>query len=159
MIAASRSIRGSATGLIPVEEASGLPDELAVRIDLAVLAQVADEIPVEARHVQTARLGECRSEREVHRAADLLVEEDVPGVPVDLVVEAEGSLAEHARAFDLEERLQVGVALGGLGPNDVAALESQPDVPNLAPLENGRKLEADLALRLRLDGAREHLAR
>ena len=46
----------------------------------------------------------------MHRAADLLVEEDVAGEAVDLVVQPERDLAEHARAFvHVEERTEVVV--------------------------------------------------
>ena len=42
----------------------------------AALAQVADEVPVQRADVLAARLGIRAAEREVHRPADLLVEED-----------------------------------------------------------------------------------
>ena len=139
--------------------APGLPDELAVRVDLALRAQVADHVPVEPGRVLAAGLGEARAEREVHRAADLLVEEDVAREAVDLVVQAERDLAEDARAVvHVEQRAQVVLAARGLGVDDAAALEAQPHVLDLAAVEDRREREADLALGLRLDRAREHLA-
>ena len=58
-----------------------------------------------------AGLLEAAAEREVHRSADLLVEEDVAREPVDLVVEPERDLAEHARALvDVEQRSEVVLA-------------------------------------------------
>ena len=91
-------------------------------------------------------------EREVHRPADLLVEEDVAGEAVDLVVEPEGDLAEDAGAVvHLEQRLQVLVAARRLGVHDAAALEPQPDVLHLASVEDGGERVADLPLGLGLD--------
>ncbi len=62
---ASRSTRGSGTaargdfhGGGILEEHTGLPDELAVGVDLAVGAQVADQVPVEPGRVLAARLRE-----------------------------------------------------------------------------------------------------
>src|SRR5215218_3419989 len=81
------------------QEAPGLPDQLSVGIDLALRAKVADHVPVQPGRVRAAGLRKGRAEREVHRPADLLVEEDVAGEAVDLVVEPESDLAEDASAF------------------------------------------------------------
>src|SRR6187551_289290 len=89
---------GGGSGHRLVEEAARLPDELSVGVHLAVLAEVADHVPVEAGDVAAAGLRERGPEREVHRPADLLVEENVAGEAIDLVVEAEGDLAEDAGA-------------------------------------------------------------
>src|SRR6266446_208438 len=70
-------------------------DELAVRIDLAAGAEVADQVPVERRAVEAARLRIRGSEREVHRPADLLVEERVAREHRHGLVHAERKLA-HA---------------------------------------------------------------
>src|SRR5919197_95141 len=96
---ARRSWRGSATadGSRIDHEVSGAPDQLVVRVDLAVLAQVADQVPVEPGAILPAQLLEPESEREVHRPPDLLVEEDVATEAVDLVVETERNLAEEPR--------------------------------------------------------------
>src|SRR5438270_2298988 len=111
------------------QERPRLPDELAVRVHLALLAKVADQIPVQARAVPAARLREPRAEREVDRAADLLVEEDVAREAVDLVVEAERALAEEPRlGVHVEQRLEVVAAPRGVRGDDLAALEAQPDV-------------------------------
>src|SRR5581483_351741 len=111
------------------EEAARLPDELAVGVDLAVLAEIADQVPVERRPVLASRLGEPGAERDVDRAADLLVEEDVARKAVDLVVEPERALAEVARlAVHVEQRVQVVAAPRRLGGDHAAALEAQPDV-------------------------------
>src|SRR3990170_62395 len=153
-------MRGSAIAVRPLgQEASGPPDELSVRVDLALLAQVADHVPVQPGPVLGAGLGKPRAEREVHRAADLLVEEDVAREPVDLVVEAERDLAQDPGALvDVEQRAEVFLALSRLGLDDAPALEAQAHVLDLASLEDRRELVADLALGLRLDGAGEDLS-
>src|SRR5918998_718586 len=98
------------------QEPARLPDELAVGVDLSLGAQVADHVPVQAGRVAPARLGESGAEREVDRAADLLVEEDVARPAVDLVVEAEGELTDDAGAVvDREQALEVVVPARRLG--------------------------------------------
>ena len=135
-----------------LQEAPLLPDQLAVGVDLALGAQVADQVPVQLRVVQPAELREARAERDVDRAADLLVEEDVAREAVDLVVEPEGELAEHGGAgVHLEQRAEEVGAARGLGRDHAPALEPEPHVGDLAALEDAGEAEADLAARLRLD--------
>src|SRR6266702_4548986 len=93
------------------------------------------------------------------RAADLLVEQDVAGEAVDLVVQPERDLAEDARPLvHSEQRLQVVVGRLRLRSDDATSLETQTDVFDRAPVEDRAEREPDLALRLRLDRAREDLA-
>src|SRR5213083_2417087 len=116
-----------------LEEAARLPDELAVGVDLAVLAEVADHVPVQRRLVRAAELLERGAERNVHRPADLLVEERVAGEAVDLVVEAERDLAEPARAVvHRQQRVEELAAVPGFGADDAAGLEPEADVVDLA---------------------------
>src|SRR6476661_8022496 len=137
---------------------SCLPHELTVGVDLAILAEVADHVPVQTGFVPAAELLEARAECEVHRAADLLVEENVACEAVDLVVQPERGFAEDARPLvHVEERLKERVPVAGLGVDDATALEAQANVLHPAPLEDGGKREANLALGLRLDRAREDL--
>src|SRR4051794_8215705 len=63
-----------------------LLDYLAVDLDLAAAAQVADEVRVHGALVDAARLGIAGADRHVDRAADLLVEEDRPGAGGDAEV-------------------------------------------------------------------------
>src|SRR5581483_5220342 len=115
-------------------EAPHAPDQLAVGVDLAVAAKVADQVEMQRRAVQPAEVGEPHPERDVHRPADLLVEEDVARETVDLVVEAERDLADPARAFvHLEQRVEVAAAARGLGGDDAPALEPQAQVVYFAP--------------------------
>src|SRR5207247_11161849 len=86
------------------EELPGLPDELAVGVDLAVAPEVADELPVQPGFVHAAELPERSAPRDVPRPADLLVEERVVREAVDLVVEAERDLAEPARSVSHQPR-------------------------------------------------------
>src|SRR5437870_13536855 len=110
------------------EEPPRLPDQLAIGVDLAVLAQVADHVPVQRRLVGAAELLERGTERDVHRPADLLVEERVAGEAVDLVVEPERNLAEPARTVvEVEHRVEERRALASLGLHDPALLEAKPD--------------------------------
>src|ERR1700748_641303 len=98
-----------------LEEATGTPDEIAVGVDLALLAQIADKVPVQRRLVLRAEVGEAGAEREVHGPADLLVEERVLREPVDLVVQSEGDLPEPTRAsIHREQRVEVLAAARGL---------------------------------------------
>src|SRR2546423_3865092 len=130
------------------QERTGLPHELAVRIDLAFLAEVADHVPVQAGAVLAAGLREAGAERDVDRAADLLVEEDVPREAVDLVVEAERALPEEPRlGVHVQDRLEVLATACGLRRDDLAALEPQTDVLDGVAVEDRGKAEADLALR------------
>src|SRR5438067_1250981 len=86
------------------EQMQARADELAVGVDLPFPAEVADQVEVQGRAVEATEVLEPHSEREVHRAADLLVEEDVAREAVDLVVEAERNLADAARAVvELEQ--------------------------------------------------------
>src|SRR5919201_6089884 len=111
------------------DERACAPDELAVGIDLAVAAEIADEVPVQRRLVVAAAILEPHPEREVHRAADLLVEEDVPREAVDLVVEAERDFAEDAGAgVHVEQRVQVLLAARSLRLHHAPALEAQANV-------------------------------
>src|SRR3712207_1187412 len=62
----------------PSDDEPPVPQErLAVDVDLAAVAQVADQIPVDRRLVDAARLRVAGADRHVDRAADLLVEQDV----------------------------------------------------------------------------------
>src|SRR6266498_233503 len=158
-MSARRASRESDTLDGRLEETARPPDELTVGVDLAVGAQVANEVPVQRGGVLAAELLEGRAECDVHRPADLLVEERVVGEAVDLVVEPEGDLTEAAGALvDVQQRLEELLAAGGLGADDLAALEAEADVLDLAAPEQRGEREADLALRRRLERARVDLA-
>src|SRR5947208_5072001 len=119
------------------DEAARAPDQLAVGVDLAFTTKVADQIEVEGRTVLPAEVGEPHPERDVHRPADLLVEEDVARESVDLVVEAEGDLADRPRALvHLEQRVEVAEPARRVRRDDAAALEAEAQVVDLAPLEH-----------------------
>src|SRR3954447_26683756 len=95
----------------PSGERAVLQDRLAVGAQPPAGAQVADEVPVHHRLVRPAGLGIRAADREVDRAADLLVIEDRPDRPVDAEVRADADLAEEARAgVRVQRRLQVVVA-------------------------------------------------
>ena len=111
------------------------------------------------RPVQAAQIREAHPEREVHRPADLLVEEDVAGEPVDLVVEPEGDLADAARAVvQLQQRLQVRLSPARLRRDHAPVLESQLYVVDFTATEDGGKPEPDRAVDPRFDRARVDLA-
>src|SRR5436305_13418883 len=117
----------SGSGLL--EETPGAPDQLAVGVDLALGAEIADEIPVQRGVIHAAELLERRAERDVHRSADLLVEEDVLREAVDLVVHPDGDLSEPARPrVEAEHRVEDLAAARRLCRDDAAVLDARPDV-------------------------------
>src|SRR6476469_4051486 len=88
-----------------------LLDDLAIGRQSPALAQVADEVPVHSGRVAPAGLRIGAPEREVHRPADLLVEEDGADRPGDPEVRADPELAEAPRAVvGVEHLLEVVVA-------------------------------------------------
>src|SRR3954447_16462791 len=125
--------RGTQTG-------DELDDELAVALELlpvhddgSAAAEVEHHVPVHRRVVLAARLRIARADRHVHRAADLLVEEDLLRAGGDAVVRADAELAKAAGAVVGVKHLDEEVlpALGG-GVHDPAVLEAEPHAGNLA---------------------------
>ena len=78
-------------------ELAVLLQDLAVDLDPAALAQVADEVGVHGAVVDTTGLGVAGPDGEVDGSADLLVEQDVPRAAVDPVVGADAELAQAPR--------------------------------------------------------------
>src|SRR5438477_12784179 len=102
-------------------------------MDLAALAQVADDVPMQTRPVLAARLGVGLAESHVNRAADLFVEERVAAVGLDVVVAGNSKLAQITRArVGLENRLQEVLSLLGFGFDDFALHKRQPNARDLA---------------------------
>ena len=106
---------------------------LSVDRDPAAFAQVADHVPVHRGVVLPARLGIGHPHRQMDRAADLLVQQDLLGEAVDAVVGADPELAQAASPVVRVERLdqELLVALGG-GVHDLPVLEAQPHSGHLA---------------------------
>ncbi len=116
--------------------------ELAVQLDPAAFPQVLDDVSVNRRLVRPAQVGEPVSDRDVHRAVDLLVEERVFHVARDAGVATDAELADPPRAVVAVQHL-VQERLVRLGRrDDAAALEAQPDAVQLAPAENGRAFQS-----------------
>src|SRR6266566_3658628 len=133
-------------------------DELAVRIDLAAGAEVADQIPVERRAVEAARLRIRGSERKVHRPADLLVEEGVAGEHRHGLVQAEREFPDSPGPIVHRNHLaQELLAAGRRGLDHLARFEAKPDVIDLARVEDPGIREPDLTFDARLEGSREDL--
>ncbi|GAD51292.1 hypothetical protein MBEHAL_0052 [Halarchaeum acidiphilum MH1-52-1] len=87
-------------------------------------------------------------EREMHRIAHLLVEEDVVRHAVDPAVHPDAEFAEAARAVVRLQHLRDGLlALRGRVLDDAAALESQVRVRHLTAVDRHRDVEDHLALR------------
>src|SRR3954451_1616548 len=143
-----------------VHEAAVLEQRRAVRAEAAAVAQVADHVPVDGRLVRAARLGIGAADREMDRAADLLVEEDRADGTVDPEVRADADLAEPRGARIRGERLaQVGLAAVGARADHTALAELELDpLDGHAARARGDR-EADPALRGVLDRTREDLAR
>src|SRR5919109_1182148 len=122
-------------------------EHVAVGGQPSALAQVADEVPVQRRRVLAAGLGVRAAEREVHRAADLLVEEDRARRPVDPEVRPDAELAEEAGAGLGLERAAEGV-LPGVGPraDDLAVAELELDAVDVDSLGRRAHGEANPAV-------------
>src|ERR671936_1136515 len=141
------------------EEGAAPPDELAVGIDLPFAAEVADQVEMERGAVPAAEILESHPECQVHRAADLLVEKDVPGEAVDFVVEAKGDLAHPSRALvHVEQCPQIGLSPGGLRGYDPAVLETEAHVVDLPPCVDRGEAEPERPVDAGLDRARVDLA-
>src|SRR5215218_806522 len=145
---------------------SGVSDESAVALhDLAVGGQrparpeVADHVPVDRAVVRPARLGIGAAERQVDRAADLLVEQDRPDRAVDAGVRPDPDLAQPAGAgVGIQRREEVVVAALGAGVDDAALAELELDPGDLDAARARRDREADAALGRVLVRAGEDLA-
>src|SRR5689334_8996128 len=97
--------------------------KLAIGIHFA-FTQVTNQIPMDRRLIQTAGIRIGSSERHMHRAADLLIEEDIARETLNAVVETECDLAQVARALiGVEHRMQELLAASGGGLHDLARLE------------------------------------
>ena len=92
--------------------------ELAVDLDPAALAEVADHVPVDRRLVDASGVRVAAADREVDGAADLLVEQDLTGSLRDAVVGADPELAQAAGAGIGVEHLdqEILAALGARVP-------------------------------------------
>src|SRR5262245_59643739 len=76
-----------------VQEPSVSLNQFPVHPDLAALAQIADDVPVQAGDVLAAGLGIRFSESHVDRPADLFIEERVAAVLLNVVVRRNRELA------------------------------------------------------------------
>src|SRR5215217_6483425 len=93
---------------LEVEKAAVSLYELAVGVELAASAQIADQIPVHARVVPAAGLLVGAPDRQVHRTAELLVKQDVLGRPRNAVVGPDPQLSEITRPLvRIEHGVQV----------------------------------------------------
>jgi hypothetical protein len=114
----ARRVRGragvAASGSEP-REAPVLLEDLAVRVQHAAGAEVADEVPVQGGDVRAAGLGVRPADGGVDGAADLLVEEDHADRAVDAEVRADADLAEEPRPVVRRERA-LEVVRAALGP-------------------------------------------
>src|SRR6185369_7348434 len=128
-------------------------DDLAVDLDPAAPPQVLDHVPVDSTGVQTADCADPRTDGEVDRAVDLLVEQGVLGVALDSRVAADAELAEPPRAvvgFEGGDQIVLVQPRGGV--DNLSALETEPDTLTDLPLVDGRELpELDHSLGRVLD--------
>ena len=113
---------------------------------------------MECRLHLPARSPGTRAEREVHRPADLLVEERVAGELAHRMVEPERELAGPPGAVVERQHLAQERALARPRLDHLAGTELEFDAAH-APARVARRVaEADLAVDLRLDRAGEDLA-
>src|SRR5205823_2216200 len=71
-------------------------NRLPIRLNPAAAAQIAHHVPVQSRLVLAATFWIRRPERQVKRAANLLIEKRIARVSGDRVVATEGGLAQDA---------------------------------------------------------------
>src|SRR5436190_5617902 len=115
------------------QEATVLLERLAVHFDSPAPSQVADEIGMNSALVAAAALGIARAHGHVHGAADLLVQQDIAGAPIDPVVGPDAELAETARpGVGVEEADQVLLAALGARIHHLSPLEPQLHARDLA---------------------------
>src|SRR5690606_33345921 len=127
--------------------------------DAAALAQVADEIGVNGALVAPAALRVGGPDRQVHGAADLLVQQHVASAPVDAVVRADPELAEPAGALvGVEEPDEILLAALRRSVDDLPGLEAKAHARDLPAAHHRGQVEAHLALDRILDRAGEELA-
>src|SRR5438309_4808342 len=82
-------------------------DHLAVPVDLRAVPQLEYHVPVQPRGVPPSGVGVRGAEGHVERSPDLLVKQDVPRPPLNVVVEAEGELPEGPRPrVQIQHRLK-----------------------------------------------------
>src|SRR5579859_99746 len=97
------------------QELAVLHEELVIYPDLAAPsggAQIADHIPVQGGMILAAGLGVAVAQRQMHRAANLFVEENVADTTRDTGIVAERKFAQVARAaVQLEHLPQKGLPL------------------------------------------------
>src|SRR3954454_13812467 len=123
------------------------------------MTQVTNHVPMHRRVVLSARLRIAHAARHVHRAADLLVEQDLLGASGDAVVGADPELAQPAGALvGVEHLVQELLALLGRRLHHLAALEAEANAGDLAAAVGGGERERHLALDRVLDRAGEELA-
>ena len=134
--------------------------DFTVDAQLAAGAQVLDHVPVHGALVLAAGVRVARAHREVHRAGDLLVEEDVPGEAGDPRVAAQAELAQSAGALVRREHLlQKLLALLGARLDDLARAEDEPCADDVVAEVDGRELGVrDHALGAVLERAVEDLS-
>jgi len=114
---------------------------------------------VQRRAVAAAGGGVARAEREVDRADDLLVEEDIAGEAGHARIGAEGELAEPPRTVvHAEERLQQFVVPPGARLDHPPALETQAHIGHFLAAVDGGVGVADRPVGRILDRAGEDLA-
>ena len=103
-------------------------DEPAVSRDPAFCPCVDDEVPMQGRSVDSTGLGVALTEREVDGPADLFVEENAAGEPVDPGVESESELAEPAcSGVEVEHREQIIFSPAGACGDDSTLTELETD--------------------------------
>src|SRR3954452_10232244 len=140
-------------------EAPVLLDRDPIGRQAAAFAQVADEIPVPSALVAPAGLRVRAAQREVHGAADLLVEEDRADRAVDAEVRPDADLAQAPRARVGVERLaQVALAALRARLDDLAVAEDERHAAHVDAGRRGGDVEVDAAIRAGLVRAGEDLA-
>src|SRR5688500_5580842 len=127
---------GRVTGSIRTEsddKLAILEQQFAVGPELAAISKVANHVPMHGGLICAARFRITGADCHVHGAADLLVEEDVLGEALDVVVRADREFTENSGpAVGLEHSVEIFLALGRGRVDNFALFEPQHDPFDLA---------------------------
>src|SRR5579862_112913 len=132
-------------------------DDFAVGVYLAASAEIAHQVPMYRRDVLAASLGVRRSDCEMARAADLLIEQRIACVARNSVVVADRHLAQKPRAWvRIQNRDQIVLTARRSCTYDLAMFEPKTGIFDRVPAANSREAEPNVAVGAGLDGAREY---
>src|SRR5690606_4020780 len=103
-------------------------------MNFAVVAHVADHVPMDRAVVLAARFGVALADSDMHRPTDLLIKQDAARKALNAEIRANGELTEIARPrVSVQLRLQEFVVFLGVRFYHIAILEFEFDALDRAP--------------------------